>query len=96
MASYLVTGGAGFIGSHIVQRLVGDGQAVRVLDNFSTGKRENLAPFMDKIELVEGDLRQPDDCKQACEGVEVVFAGRGLLPWLFVCFASEQIFMMTS
>jgi UDP-glucose 4-epimerase len=73
MAKYLVTGGAGFIGSHLVERLVGDGAAVRVLDDFSTGKRENLAPFMEKIELVEGDLRRAEDCERACAGVEVVF-----------------------
>ncbi len=70
--SYLVTGGAGFIGSHIVQTLVGRGAAVRVLDNFLTGKRENLAPFRDKIELVEGDLRNPEDCRTAARGVESV------------------------
>src|SRR5512133_3538341 len=73
MAKYLVTGGAGFIGSHIVERLVKDGQPVRVLDNFATGKRANIAPFGSKVELIEGDLRNPTDCRRACEGVEVVF-----------------------
>ncbi len=68
MGRYLVTGGAGFIGSHLVERLVKDGQAVRVLDNFATGKRANIAPFMGHIELVEGDLRRPDDCAKACAG----------------------------
>ncbi|MEA3340131.1 MAG: NAD-dependent epimerase/dehydratase family protein, partial [Chloroflexota bacterium] len=52
----LVTGGAGFIGSNIVERLVGQGERVRVLDNLSTGKRENLAPYLDRIELIEGDV----------------------------------------
>jgi nucleoside-diphosphate-sugar epimerase len=73
MPKYLVTGGAGFIGSHIVERLVRDGESVRVLDNFATGKRQNLAPFMDKIDMFEGDLRSRADCAKACAGVEVVF-----------------------
>jgi nucleoside-diphosphate-sugar epimerase len=73
MAKYLVTGGAGFIGSHIVERLVNDGQSVRVLDNFSSGKRANLAPFASRIEIVEGDLRNPEDCGRACAGIEVIF-----------------------
>jgi UDP-glucose 4-epimerase len=69
----LVTGGAGFIGSHIVARLLADGHRVRVLDNFSTGKRANLASFHDSIELVEGDLRDPDALARAVEGCEVVY-----------------------
>jgi len=73
MSNYLVTGGAGFIGSHLVERLVNDGKPVRVLDNFSTGKRENLAPFTEKIVLCEGDLRQPEDCRKACEGIDIIF-----------------------
>ena len=79
MPRYLVTGGAGFIGSHIVERVVSDGESVRVLDNFTTGKRENLAPFAGKFELIEGDMRNPDDCRRACAGVEVVFH-EGALP----------------
>jgi len=73
MAKYLVTGGAGFIGSHIVERLVREGESVRVLDNFATGKRGNLAPFAGKIDLFEGDLRKPADCAKACAGVEIIF-----------------------
>jgi len=73
MTRYLITGGAGFIGSHLVERLVAEGQSVRVLDNFATGKRANLASFADKIELIEGDLRNPDDCRTACEGIDIVF-----------------------
>jgi nucleoside-diphosphate-sugar epimerase len=73
MAKYLVTGGAGFIGSHIVERLVRDGESVRVLDNFATGHRKNIAPFADKIELIEGDLRKKADCTRACAGVEIIF-----------------------
>ena len=56
MARYLVTGGAGFIGSHVVDALLGRGERVRVLDDFSTGKRENLAPWLDRVELIEGDI----------------------------------------
>jgi len=73
MAKYLVTGGAGFIGAHLVERLVADGQNVRVLDNFCTGKRANLEPFAARIEIVEGDLRRPEDCRTACDGVDFVF-----------------------
>jgi len=73
MGNYLVTGGAGFIGSHIVERLVSQGESVRVLDNFSTGKRENLTSFASKIEIMEGDIRSLDDCRRACKGIEVVF-----------------------
>jgi len=72
MTTYLVTGGAGFIGSHIVEELVGRGEGVRVLDNFLTGKRENLAPFLKSIELVEADIRDPEACRTASRGVEVV------------------------
>ncbi len=73
MANYLVTGGAGFIGSHLVARLVQDGHAVRVLDNFLTGKRENLAAVAGRVELLEGDLRSPADCRAACRDIEAVF-----------------------
>ena len=78
-SSYLVTGAAGFIGSHIAETLVKQGERVKVLDNFVTGKRENLAPFLDHIELVEGDLRNPADVSKAVEGVEIVFH-EGALP----------------
>lgn len=72
MDSYLVTGGAGFIGSHIVELLVRRGARVRVLDNFVTGKRENLVPFLGAIELVEGDVRDLGTCRKAAEGVDSV------------------------
>jgi len=72
-ALYLVTGGAGFIGSHLVENLVAGGASVRVLDDFSTGRRENLAPFMDRIELVEGCLTNIDTVRRACEGTKYVF-----------------------
>ena len=57
MANYLVTGGAGFIGSNIVEELVRRGEKVQVLDSFITGKMENLEPFLNKIKLIKGDIR---------------------------------------
>lgn len=73
MANYLVTGGAGFIGSHLAGRLVELGHRVRILDNLSTGKRENLAEFAGRVDLVEGDLRDARACDRACRDIEVVF-----------------------
>lgn len=70
---YLVTGGAGFIGSHITQRLVAMGERVRVLDNFSFGKQENLRGLEDKVEVIFGDLLDQGVVQKAMEGVEVVF-----------------------
>ncbi len=72
MARFLVTGGAGFIGSHLVHALVERGDEVRVLDNFATGKRDNVADVADRIDLVEGDMRNPEHCARACAGVEIV------------------------
>lgn len=69
---YLVTGGAGFIGSHLVESLVNQGQDVRVLDNFLTGKRGNIADFIDDIDLIEGDIRDFSTCEQALDGVDFV------------------------
>ena len=65
----LVTGGAGFIGSHIVEELLRDGDTVRVLDNFSSGKRENLAAFQGDLEILEGDLRDREVIKAAAQDV---------------------------
>ena len=70
---FLVTGGAGFIGSHLVTRLIGEGHDVRVFDNFSTGSAENLKPVRDRIALIEGDLRHKDAIRRAVDGVTVVF-----------------------
>jgi nucleoside-diphosphate-sugar epimerase len=72
MSVFLVTGGAGFIGSNLVEELVRRGEKVRVLDNFSTGKRENLTPYMDQIELVEGDIRSYHIVRKAVEAVDFV------------------------
>ncbi len=72
MTRYLVTGGAGFIGSNIVEALVKQGAVVRVADNFSTGRRENLAGVADKIELLEGDLAELDFARYATRGADYV------------------------
>src|SRR5438034_9998776 len=69
----LVTGGAGFIGSNIVDALLAHGMRVRVLDNLSTGSLDNLSHCRGEIEFIEGDLRDKDACYRACEGVEMVF-----------------------
>ena len=68
----LVTGGGGFIGSHLVERLLRDGHSVRVLDNFATGRRENLLPFLADIELVEGDLQSYERANIAVRDVDLV------------------------
>jgi UDP-glucose 4-epimerase len=70
---YLVTGGAGFIGSHLAARLVADGAAVRVFDNFSSGSQDNLAAVAANIDVVDGDLRDEAAVRRATGGVEVVF-----------------------
>ena len=73
MSKCLVTGGAGFIGSHIVQGLLERGDKVRVLDNFSTGKEENLKDFQGEIDLIKGDLREPTDLEKAIQNIEYIF-----------------------
>jgi len=69
---YLVTGGAGFIGSHLVEELVKQGQRVRVIDNLSTGKKENIKPFLEKIEFIEGDIRDLEIVREAMDEVDYV------------------------
>ncbi|MCU0455715.1 MAG: SDR family oxidoreductase [Bacteroidales bacterium] len=80
----LVTGGAGFIGSSLVESFLRAGNRVVCLDNFSTGKRENISGFLDNpgFTLFEGDIRNPDDCMKASEGVDYVFhqAALGSVP----------------
>ena len=75
----LVTGGAGFIGHNLVRHLLDQGHHVRVLDNFSTGKRDNLRPFINRVELIEGDLRSYHTVHEATRDIEVVFH-QGALP----------------
>jgi nucleoside-diphosphate-sugar epimerase len=79
VTNYLVTGGAGFIGSNLVEALLDGGHAVRVLDNFSTGKRENLSDFNGQIDLIEGDLTVLSDVRKAVQDVDVVLH-QGAIP----------------
>jgi UDP-N-acetylglucosamine 4-epimerase len=83
-AKVLVTGGAGFIGSNLVEALLNQNNQVVCLDNFSTGKRENVAPFLNHPDftLIEGDIRVPEDCKKATVGMEYVLhqAALGSVP----------------
>ncbi len=73
MSLYLITGGAGFIGSHLATALVKRGNSVRVLDNLSTGKRENLAELSAQVEFQHGDITDPIAVRQACRGVSAIF-----------------------
>jgi len=70
---YLVTGGAGFIGSHIAEALLNQGETVRVFDNIATGRQVNLQALQGHIQFIQGDLRDFDSVKAAMEGIEVVF-----------------------
>ena len=72
MANYLVTGGAGFIGSNIVRELLVRGESVRILDDFSTGRRENLRDIGDRAELIEGSICDADVVKKACADMDYV------------------------
>jgi nucleoside-diphosphate-sugar epimerase len=72
LAKFLVTGGAGFIGSGLVDALVASGDSVRVLDDFSTGKRENLPEPRDGLEVLEGDVSDPRMCRRAVQGMDYV------------------------
>ena len=82
MALSVITGGAGFIGSNMARFLLEKGEKVRILDNFETGKRENLAEISGDIELVEGDIRNPDIVKKAFDGAEIIYhlAALGSVP----------------
>lgn len=72
MAKYLVTGGAGFIGSNIVKKILQNGRSVRVLDDLSTGKKENLKPFLKNIEFIKGDFTDLKVARKAVRGVDFV------------------------
>jgi len=73
MASYLVTGGAGFIGSSIAEALLAKGERVRILDDFSTGRRSNVEGLKGDLELIEGSIVDPETVARAMKGIEVVF-----------------------
>jgi nucleoside-diphosphate-sugar epimerase len=75
MSKVLVTGGAGFIGSHLTEALLQEGHRVRVLDDFSTGKKENLTfdRQYPSLEIIEGDIRHLAICQKAMKGIEYVF-----------------------
>lgn len=84
MQKVLVTGGAGFIGSNLCEALLNQGDHVVCLDNFSTGHRSNIEPFLSNsnFTLIEGDIRLPDDCRRALDGVDYVLheAALGSVP----------------
>ena len=73
MATYLVTGGAGFIGSSIAEKLLASGETVRILDDFSTGRRQNLEGLEGNLQLIEGTICDPMTVAKAVRGVDVVF-----------------------
>jgi UDP-glucose 4-epimerase len=73
VSTVLVTGGGGFIGSHLAGHLLEQGHHVRVLDNFATGRRSNVTSLSDEVELVEGDIQSYERCGKAVAGCEVVF-----------------------
>src|SRR5574342_733716 len=72
MPRYLITGGAGFIGANLAHALVARGESVRILDDFSSGRIENLRGIEDRIEILRGDLRDPAAVTQAVQGTEVI------------------------
>src|SRR2546430_17007982 len=72
MSVYVVTGGGGFIGSHIVEELLRRNETVTVIDNFSTGKHENVDPFADDVEIIEADIAEAKNLAQFLKGVDYV------------------------
>lgn len=79
MSKYLITGGAGFIGSNIVKKILERGEEVRVLDNFSTGKKINIQPYLEQIELIDGDFTDLEIAKKSVIGVDYVLH-QGAIP----------------
>ncbi|GIN13542.1 epimerase [Shouchella clausii] len=79
MATYLVTGGAGFIGSNIAKALVAKGEKVKILDNFNTGKKENIAEFIDEVDVIDGDFTNEKTVQSALKQVDIVFH-QGAIP----------------
>ncbi len=73
MSTYLVTGGAGFVGSSITEELLAKGESVRVLDDFSSGRRQNLEGLKGNLEIIEGSITDPETVAKAMKGIEVVF-----------------------
>ncbi|HJZ12249.1 MAG TPA: SDR family oxidoreductase [Acidobacteriota bacterium] len=82
MERYLVTGGGGFIGSHLVEALVAEGHFVRVVDNFDTGTRQNLKDIAREVEIIEASVQDPLAIQKAVEGIDFVLhqAARGSVP----------------
>ncbi len=79
MATYLVTGGAGFIGSNIAKALVAKGEKVKILDNFNTGKKDNIAEFIDEVDVIDGDFTNEKTVQSALKQVDIVFH-QGAIP----------------
>ena len=72
MSRILITGGAGFIGSHIAEKFVNDGHDVIIFDNFSAGKRENISGISEKVQVIEGDVRDLDSLMSACKQIDFI------------------------
>jgi len=72
MSRYLITGGAGFIGSNVAHALAARGESVRILDDFSTGRMQNLCGIEDRTEILRGDIRDPATVARAVEGIEII------------------------
>ena len=91
----LVTGGAGFIGSNLVEKLLELGVVVTVLDNFATGHRHNIEPFFknEKFTLIEGDIRDLETCKKACDGQDMSCTRQLLALFLVLSMTLSRVMM---